>query len=482
MNPTTSIPAGKLTPQQIAQARSSSPTTSVLASNTGDSFGISDTPTPAKPGVLSQIGSGLKSAFSQGGQNAVNDLNAGDAASVGKGTGERLLDAGSTLGHLAGDAAGTAGNILGSIITPFLPDSVKSGLGDATKFVSDKVNSIPGMTPQIAQSLGDLFNTGSLAVGGSAEEPVTGAVKGAASKVGDAVGDAVNSAKSTVLSAGTDSSLAGATAAREGAAQAGVKSIQDMTGSVSDYKNDLGTAFKQGAQDIETKNPNLKLSLTPEQSQSLSQLKDSKSFALPSYLKADTTPNSISDIETAHQLSPTQAQDLITQLNRSTFLDKSGGLGVDQSKIGLTNEIKAAAKKAFGGENSDWSKVYSNYSKGQDAIDKIGDIINTDKNATASDINKSLKSIQKLSSTPEGKIILQNSLNEFKSVSGIDLSPGKDVIGQIMDKQEALEKASKPGILKQALNPAYLTRRAVGTAVGGALIYPAIRAIQKMAK
>lgn len=429
----------------------------------------------------SKVLGNLGSTFSQGGQNVMSDISNTPnlAAQAGSSPLAKIAAVGTTAGHVAGDIAGTAGGILSSFIAPLLPDSVKNGIGNVSKTISDKVNSIPGMTPEIAKSLGDVFNTSSLEAGGQAEEPVANIAKDVGGKVSSTINDTVGNIKDSLPTVGAKTSEASAVAARESAAQAGIKSLQDMTESVGDYKNDLGTSFKKGAADIEKNNPSLKLSLTKDQMSALNQLKDNKSFALPSYLKTDAVPNSISDIENSHQLSPTQAQDLITQLNRSTFTDRAGGLGIDQSKVGLTNEIKSAASDAFG---KDWQKVYGDYAKGANAVDKIGDIINIDKNATASDVNKNLNSILKLSKTPEGKIILQNSISEFKNVSGIDLSPGKDVIGQILDKQDALEKASKPGLVKQLLDPKYIGRRAIGGAISIGLLYPAIRAIQNAAK
>lgn len=140
------------------------------------------------PSIPSQIISNLGNTLKQGGQNAVNDIaNTGNIAKQAGGSPEAVALAGaSTVGHIAGDIAGTAGGILGSFISPFLPQGVKNAVGDVTKFVQDKVNAIPGMTPEIAKGLGDVFNTASL-LGGAKAEPV---VQGTAS-------DAVDTIKNT---------------------------------------------------------------------------------------------------------------------------------------------------------------------------------------------------------------------------------------------------------------------------------------------
>lgn len=135
---------------------------------------------PPKPTITQKVGGygadvvkNLGNTFKQGAENVATDIgniskNAQEVDGGKLATGLAGLQA---AGHVAGDVAGTAGNILGSFITPLLPESVKKGMGDVTKYIEDKVNSIPGMTPEIAKGLGDLFNTGSL-LGGSKAEPI----------------------------------------------------------------------------------------------------------------------------------------------------------------------------------------------------------------------------------------------------------------------------------------------------------------------
>ena len=56
-------------------------------------------------------------------------------------------------------------------------------------------------------------------------------------------------------------------------------------------------------------------------------------------------------------------------------------------------------------------------------------------------INSQLNSIQKLSKTPEGKILLQQAVNEYKTTSGIDLNDPVKAIQQIADSQSKLDEA-----------------------------------------
>ena len=211
-----------LSPQQVASLRTSAglsptaPTTSgadiiaqrkaALGLNSqpeqqpGYSFGPSNaatavvSPTAALGNFLlspkaPEVTSNLKNTFEQGGKNIVSGISnvPNEAQKAGGGPLATGLAAAAGAGHVAGDIAGTAGGILGSVISPFLPDSVKGAIGDASKFIADKVNAIPGMTPEIAKSLGDVFNSASL-LGGAKAEPV---VAEATPKVLDAAGSAV---------------------------------------------------------------------------------------------------------------------------------------------------------------------------------------------------------------------------------------------------------------------------------------------------
>lgn len=290
----------------------------------------------------------------------------------------------------------------------------------------------------------------------------------------------------TTPEAPPQSPLEQAQMAREGAAQNAVQGIQNMNEQVTNFKSDLGTNFTKGAQTIESNNPDLSLTLSHDQVDALNTLKNNKSFALPDYLKSENIvpadPSNIND--GGVKLSPTQTQDLITQLNRSTFTDKTSGLGVDQSKIGLTNEIKDAATQAFDKPTGgDWSRIYGEYSKGRTAVDSISDIVNIDKDATASDINKNLGTITKLGSTPEGKIILQNSINEFKNASGIDLSDPTKAVMDTLEKQAQLETAEKgtfgQQLMKTIKSPQFVARRIGGAAISILGVYAAGTAIRK---
>lgn len=383
----------------------------------------------------------ISDAFSSG----INQASAGYNKALGAAKNPSLLGGIGQAFSGATDMILGAGNAIASPLAPILQRPAGAAVNAASNTISDnptvqKFASSPagGTAIKFAQGI----NTGANLLG-----TVGGAMAG-----GEAVSNIWDKAYSG------PSALDAATSARNSAATEGVNNLNQMTEQVGQYKSNLGTNFKAGAQAIEQANPTAKLNLSSEQLDALQTLKNNKSFALPDYLKKDYTPNELGDIHTHGSLTPTQAQDLITQLNKSTFTEKSSGLGVDQTKIGLTNEIKQAASQSFGPE---WNKVYSTYAKGANAVDSIHDIVNLKSDATPMDINKSLNNILKLNGTPEGKIILQNAVDDFKNTSGIDLTNPTQAIGKILESEENLKNAGRPGILKQAFNPTYLARLGV---------------------
>lgn len=337
-----------------------------------------------------------------------------------------------------------------------------------------------------------------------------GATIGAATKFLPDWFSSLSSGKGEAPAASSASDLLDtATKARSAAGGKAVDAYNSMVENVSGFKSALGENFANEANKLTQGQPELKLNLSNSQMEALNSLKESKSFSLPSYLSKDNNPllaagvspdfmaknaGALANMQNATQVSltPSEAQDLITQLNKTTFNAKaSGQLAVNQQTIGVTNDIKQAAQEAFGDK---WTKIYSDYAQGVTAVQKLDDIVNIDKNATPTDINKSLDSILKLSKTPEGKVILQQAIQDYKNVSGFDLSNPVQTIHQIIDKQieleeakgvadEAAKKAAKGGFFKRLIkageSPEMIARRVVGGAITVGVLYPALRAIQK---
>ncbi len=271
-----------------------------------------------------------------------------------------------------------------------------------------------------------------------------------------------------------------ATANRESAATGGVNAINQMNQTVGADQTALGNEFKQGAANIEKTNPGATLNLTGRQLDALNLLKESKLFSLPENLDNSGSGANIGGSEfkignakiasqlegvqnqTASSLTPTQAQDLVTRLNKLTFASKaSGDLAVNQQTIGLTNEIKSAASKAFGPE---WDKTYSNFAQGRAVMEKLDGIVNLDPKATPMDFNKQLGTIQTLGKTPEGQKFLQQAVDSYKAERGIDLTDPVAAVNHILKAQGQLEIAQKGSYgtqLMQALKSPNLAARRV---------------------
>lgn len=132
--------------------------------------------TPNIP-ITPDLGQKTAQTFQQGGENIVNDIK---NTKINTNVAENLLNVTKTAGHVAGDIAGTAGNFLGNIIAPLIPNIAKDKIAQISQAINDKVNQIPGMTPDIHKSLGDVVNTASL-LGGEEAKPAieTTAEKGA---------------------------------------------------------------------------------------------------------------------------------------------------------------------------------------------------------------------------------------------------------------------------------------------------------------
>lgn len=139
-----------------------------------------------------QTGDNIGKTFMEGGQNVINDVKNTDMSG---GIGNKALNVLKTAGHVAGDVAGTAGSLIGDVIAPLIPDSAKSKIGDASKYITDKIHAIPGMTPDIAKGLSDVFNTLTLEGGAKGAPLAEKGVKAVSDVTGKVVKSGVNKIK-----------------------------------------------------------------------------------------------------------------------------------------------------------------------------------------------------------------------------------------------------------------------------------------------
>lgn len=195
-----------LSPQQVQAFNQATgwntPTTPTAPANQSRAdeilaLGKSKTPTPAAPSYASKVTSNLGDTFNQGAENVTKDITNIPKAAADAGGGP-IADVAAPIaaaGHVAGDIAGTAGNIIGSFISPLLSDNAKKTMGDVSSYIGSKINSIPGMTPEIQKSLGDVFNTVSL-LGGEKVAPTPESIAEGASSATSKAGDVIDQIKS----------------------------------------------------------------------------------------------------------------------------------------------------------------------------------------------------------------------------------------------------------------------------------------------
>lgn len=261
--------------------------------------------------------------------------------------------------------------------------------------------------------------------------------------------------------------LDAATKARQAATEPAVKGSSDVKGNIKTAENSSGMKFQQAGTQLKNFDPELKADLSNDLLGKINGLKEGKNFDLPDYLSnnkpiisikgqdidlGNMSPDvaaklkaQLGDIgsQTGTSLDPEQMQDLIKRLNGSTFKEVGGELQTDQQRIDITNEVKDLATKAFGnitdssGE-SVWNKAYQDYAQSKGATDDLKNLLDIKSKTTPDEI---MSKVQKLQKTPETKMILQNSVNEVKNLTGIDLNDPIQAIQQVMDKQIALEEA-----------------------------------------
>lgn len=164
-------------------------------------------PTP-NPDTTGEISGAMGNTFQQGASDIMGNITAmGNTTETGT-PGQKIIgaiaDVGKTAGNIAGSIASTAGGLIGDVVAPFLPDSVKSKLGDVAGTINSRVSQIPGMTPEIQKSLGDVFNTITLAGGAEAEPAVTDAASNVIGKVTGTSDAAVQATKASDLQAIAD--------------------------------------------------------------------------------------------------------------------------------------------------------------------------------------------------------------------------------------------------------------------------------------
>ncbi len=131
-----------------------------------------------KNSPVGKVAQGIGDTFKSGAQDLIKtgqDVYNKTEQTPNVGLGEKVLDYGQAAGNIAGTVAKTAGGLIGNIISPLLPKTMKENQAFDTQQIDNSIKQIPGMTPQIHQALGDVLNTALLAGGAKGEGSETGA-------------------------------------------------------------------------------------------------------------------------------------------------------------------------------------------------------------------------------------------------------------------------------------------------------------------
>ncbi len=160
----------------------------------------------------------------------------------------------------------------------------------------------------------------------------------------------------------------------------------------------------------------------------------------PVCIKSDIIRNMTDNKEnTGVTLTPAQTVDLLMRLYDARFnYMPDGTVQIDVKVQNLIEELATNAEKSFGHVKdaqgkSVFGEAYEKYRKGQDAILKISDLVVLNPNATASDKQVHIEKILKLSETVTGRLFIQQSIDEFKTVTGVDLSENIKAIQKLSD-------------------------------------------------
>ncbi len=272
------------------------------------------------------VSDNLKGTFSQGASNVTKDI--GNTSNLAEQAGNSPLAktaaVGATAGHVAGDIASTAGGIIGSFISPLIPDNVKNTIGDVTNHIADKVNQIPGMTPEIAKSLGDVFNTLTLEGGKAVEPSAVNAVKSGVGSVAEKVPGLIEDAKTAIK--GTP---------EEQVAKVAAKTSKDALDVISPKLTKLETEKALAAGKGETKGILGKTSIAPDQ-----RLIDTAEAVKGIVKKGATGAENINNIKTA--LSQ-EAESLKSQIKAVDHPYSFKELSSNLSKVETPISIKGTA-------------------------------------------------------------------------------------------------------------------------------------------
>lgn len=326
------------------------------------------------------------------------------------------------------------------------------GLPELGANLAEGIKNVAGTSGDLLENLKGLFNKPEFTPTVPEEAPVLSPEESANAQAGNKLNEANKSTSQSQQDLETSKSkVKTSTDKINQSAQEAAQARDSMAEKVKARKTQVGKDFQAAADKLTQTNPEKTLSLSNEQVKNLKGLRESGSFKLPDSLntKLDSFPDNISakdynlspegDITPRNspsvKLNPSETQELLKQLNSKTFTPGPEGFKVNQQSIGIQQELKQGASKAFGGE---WDKIYSDYSSKINPFKQIDDIADLNPNANATDKQGDISKILKNTKSPTGKINLQNAINAVNEAHP-DLNLGED-ISKIQNHGQALDE------------------------------------------
>lgn len=376
----------------------------------------------------------------------------------GQGGGEQIggqaLTAGAYLApEFMGGGVASGGIIKGALQGAGI-GAVSGGLGGAGSAMSQGANA------------SDVLNSG---VSGAK----TGAIAGGIT--GSAAGLAGNVWNKAYGQSSYDTNLQNTTAAKNQVGATATDSIHEASNTLSDMQVGAGNQYDQAPKIISKVDPTAKVTYPADFVDKVNQLKETKAYSLPDFIKNPVVSSDIKNIGSGERIaSPQQAQEFIKGLNDLKFNSK-GDVVVNQQVSNLVDEAKRYAQNDLGHVtdnmgNSVWSKMSQDYQTVQDTREALSSLIPIKKfpgeMLDPTEVNNSVNKMMKMMETPQGISALQRANAETIQKTGYDvLGDPMGTIQKLADSNADFAKALKGNYGHQFVqglkNPTLASRRVV---------------------
>ena len=233
------------------------------------------------------------------------------------------------------------------------------------------------------------------------------------------------------------------TAESGGAQDVALNAYETGRGDINGFQKAFQQEFVNGAKAIDEALPQSKVNLDVPELQELQQTAKTYGVKLPSSVKVDLTSEggTMEGVDLSKlkgmpiaELNAQDTQSLLTELGKKRM---SAGV-VNGPVENMISTLHDKATQAFG---EDFNQLYSNYAKNAEALKSVNDLFgDANKTQTASEVASNIKTISDLANDKQGKVVLQNTLRNFKQATGIDLTNSAKAIAAANKVKNPLAK------------------------------------------